>query len=121
MACQCPKCGMVTDAASCPNCGAQLGYGQPAPVVYGNVAASAEDNHMTIGQWVLTIFLSQLSIVGLILLFVWAFGERKYPSRKNFARAMLIWSLVGVIIFALFAAMVVPEILDFRRNSGYFY
>ncbi len=118
---QCPRCGCYTGAAFCPNCGEALGAAQPAPVVYNNIPAPASSKHMTTGQWVLTIFLSGLGIIGLILMFVWAFGGDEYPSRKTYAKAMLIWMLVAVIISALFAAIVVPEILNFRENSGHFY
>ncbi len=64
----------------------------------GNYSAPAEE--MSVGQWVLTIFLSGLGIIGIILLFVWAFGSDNNTARKNYARAMLIWEAIalGLII-----------------------
>ena len=56
---------------------------------------------MSVGSWVLTTFLSGLGIIGLILLFVWAFGDTPQP-KKNYARAMLIWQLVAVGICVLY-------------------
>ncbi len=80
----------------------------PAPVVYNNINTNTS-KHMTTGQWVLTTFLSGLGIIGLILLFVWAFGDNEYPDKKTYARAMLIWQLVAlgliVIWFILIAAL----------------
>ncbi len=63
---------------------------------------------MTTGQWVLTIFLSGLGIIGIILLFVWAFGNDTPTSKRNYSRAMLIWyaisvGLVVILYIGLFA------------------
>lgn len=65
---------------------------------------------MTTGQWVLTIFLSGLGIIGIILLFVWAFGNDTPTSKRNYSRAMLIWyaisvGLVVIFYIALFACV----------------
>lgn len=55
-------------------------------------------NHMTTGQWFGTIFLTTIPLVGVILLLVWAFGATEYPDRKAYARATLIWSIIGAVI-----------------------
>lgn len=87
-----------------------------------NVNAERTED-MTVGQWVGTVILSQLGLIGLIFLLVWAFGDTPQP-KKNFAKGML---LAMVIIFA--ASMVIglacvgcfglglSEIID----SGYYY
>lgn len=60
------------------------------------------NSEMTVGQWVLTTFLSGLGIIGLILLFVWAFGSGTPTSKKNYARAMLIWQAVALGLVILY-------------------
>lgn len=70
-------------------------YGQP-------VVTPVNTTEMTVGQWVLTIFLSGLGIIGLILLFVWAFSSDTPISKKNYARAMLIWQAIAVGVVILF-------------------
>ncbi|MCH5195391.1 MAG: zinc ribbon domain-containing protein [Oscillospiraceae bacterium] len=72
------------------------------PQSYNSVSAPAEE--MTVGQWVLTIFLSSLGIIGIILLFVWAFGSSEPTAKKNYARAMLIWEAIALGIVILFYA-----------------
>ncbi|MGN1111104.1 MAG: zinc ribbon domain-containing protein [Oscillospiraceae bacterium] len=72
-------------------------YGQPVVQV-----TPVNNTEMTVGQWVLTIFLSGLGIIGLILLFVWAFGSDTPTSKKNYARAMLIWQAIAVGLVILF-------------------
>lgn len=66
-------------------------YSQPAYQQPVNM-----QGEMTVGQWVLTIFLSGLGIIGLILLFVWAFGNDTPTNKRNYARAMLIWQAISV-------------------------
>lgn len=65
------------------------------PQSYNNVGVPERTENMTVGQWVLTIFLSSLGIIGLILLFVWAFSDTPQP-KKNYARGMLIMMAISV-------------------------
>ena len=62
----------------------------------------------SVGQWMLTIFIAAIPLVGLIMLFVWAFGSSTHPEKANWAKAMLIWVVIFIalsILFALFGAM----------------
>lgn len=71
------------------------------PQNYNQTTSSAvNQSEMTVGNWVLTIFLANLGIIGLILLFVWGFSNDTPIAKKNFARAMLIWSAIsyGLVI-----------------------
>ena len=52
---------------------------------------------LTVGQWVLTLFLMMLPLVNIIMPFVWAFGGNK-DERENWAKATLVWWLIGFII-----------------------
>ncbi len=67
---------------------------------------------ITLGEWLLTTFLLAIPCVGLILAFVWAFGDTKNtkPSKSNFAKATLIWYAVGIVIsifsYSAMAAMI---------------
>ncbi len=57
--------------------------------------ATVQPEEMTTGQWVLTLFLGSLGIIGIVLLFVWGFSDSTPTSKKNFSRAMLIWYAIG--------------------------
>ena len=50
------------------------------------------------GQWVLTLFLMCIPVVNIVLLFVWAFGSNTAESKRNWARANLIWILIGIVL-----------------------
>ena len=53
-------------------------------------------------DWVLTIFLTAIPLVGLILLFIWAFSNETNPSKANWAKATLIWYAIGIVLTFLF-------------------
>ena len=66
------------------------------PQSYNNAPVQERTEHMTVGQWVLTLFLSSLGIIGLILLFVWGFSSDTPQPKKNYARAMLVWYAIAI-------------------------
>lgn len=74
--------------------------GHSAPYVNPTYATVSQEE-MTVGQWVLTTFLVNLPIVGLILLFVWGFGDSTPEAKKNYSRAMLIWRAVAIGLYVL--------------------
>lgn len=80
---------------SAPNYGQQPVY----PQSYNQNMAQPE---MTVGNWVLTIFLSGLGFIGVILLFVWAFSNDTPTAKKNYSKAMLIWWAIGLGIAILY-------------------
>lgn len=69
------------------------------PQSYNQSQAQPE---MTVGNWVLTIFLSGLGIIGIILLFVWGFSDSTPTVKKNYARAMLIWQAIAIGLIIIF-------------------
>lgn len=59
-------------------------------------------------EWVITLLILAIPMVGLIMLFVWGFGSETNPSKANFAKASLIWMAIymvlGILFFVLFGA-----------------
>ena len=65
---------------------------------------------MSTKDWVITLLISFIPLVGIIMLFVWAFSSGENPNRANWAKAYLIWAAIGFVLFCLlwvtvFAAM----------------
>jgi len=52
----------------------------------------------SLGSWIFTTFIMFIPIVNFIYLLVLAFGGSVSIAKKNFARASLIWMIVGVVL-----------------------
>ena len=71
---------------------------------------------VSVGDWLLTYFISAIPIVGFIMFFVWAFGENTKPSKKTWAIANLIMFALVVILYALIIILLIgsgSKITDF--------
>ncbi len=56
---------------------------------------------VSIGDWVLTLFIASLPLIGFIMLLVWALSDSTHPSKANFAKASLIWMVIGIVIVGM--------------------
>ncbi len=72
-----------------------------------------EPKPMSVGDWVITLLLTGIPIVGFILLLVWAFSSDTNPSKQNWAKAYLIFMVVGIVIAALFFSTIMGALLAF--------
>ena len=54
---------------------------------------------VSVGNWVLTYLLMCIPLVNIVLLFVWAFGGNTPVCKSNWAKASLIWLLIGIVIW----------------------
>jgi hypothetical protein len=61
---------------------------------------------VSLGDWIITILLSFIPLVGFIMLFVWAFSSSTPPSKANWAKATLVFFLVITILGFLFAGSI---------------
>jgi len=69
------------------------------------------DSTLTMGQWVLNLFLTYIPVVNIIMLLIWAFGSTTAPAKKNWARANLIWVVIGIVLSTIFYVTVFAAIL----------
>jgi heme/copper-type cytochrome/quinol oxidase subunit 2 len=53
---------------------------------------------LTVGEWFITILIIAIPIVGIVMLFVWAFSANTNVNRANYAKATLLWMVVGIFI-----------------------
>lgn len=58
------------------------------------------------GEWFLTILITNIPVIGLIMLIVWAFDKQGNPSKSNWAKAKLLWYVAGIGIAILVLMMV---------------
>lgn len=57
-------------------------------------------------HYMLSMFLSLIPVLGFILLLSWSFSKNTNPNKKHWARATLVYSLIGLAL-AVFAVLVV--------------
>ncbi len=133
----CNSCGSVMDsnAAFCPNCGAtkapqyqapnpgyvpptqQPYYQQPVQPVYQNDLNAP----MSVGQYIGTMILMGIPLVGFILMLVWSFGSNVNKNKKNYARAALIIGIIGGILTAIFSGVIVAALSSIISEYGSVY
>ena len=60
---------------------------------------------ISVGEWVITIIIIAIPIVGFIMLFVWGFGSNTQPSKANWAKATLIMIGISIVLSFLFLGL----------------
>ena len=63
-----------------------------------------QEKALSIGNWFVTILVMSIPLVGLIMLFVWGFGNGN-KNRANFCKAMLIWAAVWIVLGIVFSTI----------------
>ena len=59
------------------------------------------DEPISVGEWIITAAIAAIPIVGIVMMFVWAFGKNTNPNKSNWAKAMLIVSIIMMIIMII--------------------
>ena len=57
---------------------------------------------VSVGEWLVTMLIMIIPLVNLIMLFVWAFGSNTAESKANWAKAQLVWMVIGIILLVIF-------------------
>lgn len=76
-----------------------------------------QTNVLSTKDWVITLLISFIPMVGFIMLFVWAFGSNENPNKANWAKAMLIWFAIGCAIFFVLWVTVIAALVG-SYSSG---
>jgi heme/copper-type cytochrome/quinol oxidase subunit 2 len=70
-----------------------------------NAQLAPRDSTVSLGDWIITLIVLAIPIVGLIMLFVWGFSGDSNPSKRNYCRAVLIFWLIALVLFILFMVL----------------
>lgn len=66
---------------------------------------------MSTKDWVITILISALPLIGFVMLIVWAFGSGENPNKINWAKATLIWMAIMMVLFIILWFTVIAAII----------
>ena len=67
---------------------------------------------LSVGDWMITILLCAIPIVNIVMLLVWAFGSNTNPNKANWAKASLLWMVIGVILWVLVLGTFITGLLS---------
>jgi len=73
---------------------------------------------ISVKDWIITILITAIPLVGLIMLFVWGFGSETHPSKANWAKATLIWYLIGIVFSIIIFSIVGTAAIFGAMNNG---
>jgi hypothetical protein len=62
-------------------------------------------NIMSVSEWVVTLIVLAIPIVGWIMYLVWAFGNVEREDRANYCKASLLVGVIGFALAVLFAGL----------------
>jgi len=66
---------------------------------------------LSLMDWVVVFILLSLPIVNIIMLIIWAVGDKVNPNKKNFAIAALIFTAISIVFFVAFLGRMIGSIL----------
>ena len=93
---------------------------QPAPSYYAP-HAQAGAPPLGVGDYIIMMIVSGIPFVGFIMLLVWAFGSQTNPNKKNWARAILILMLLGIILSIILSSTLIALFRDVIESMEGFY
>lgn len=123
----CNNCGRNTlneEANFCDYCGHQLqehiqeAVKQEKPVAE---PVNLEPVHKPISllNWLASYGVLLIPIVGIVMIFLWSFGKNISPSKKNWARATLIFAIVMLLyMMSVMNAMGMGSLLQDYANGN---
>jgi hypothetical protein len=76
---------------------------------------------LTIGDWLITLLIQSIPIIGFIMLFVWAFGEGTHPSKKSYAQASLIFLAIIFVLAIVFMIFMGGLFISLFEDMNYNY
>lgn len=71
----------------------------------------------SLGDWIISVIITKIPLIGLIMLIVWAVDKETEPNKANWAKAELIVQLIGIAIFIfVFAAIGFSFLTNFGHD-----
>ncbi len=71
------------------------------------------NEHVTTGQWFVTMLVAAIPLIGIIMMFVWAHGDGVSISKSNWAKAILIWSIIYIVIIVFIVTVFGTTLLSY--------
>ena len=66
---------------------------------------SSNQKPMSVKDWLITLLLMAIPVVGIVLLFVYAFGNNENVNKQNWAKAQLIMIAIVMVLIVFFLVL----------------
>lgn len=67
---------------------------------------------MSVKDWAISIIITMIPLVGLIILCIWAFGNKEInENKKNWAKALVFIQIATIIIVGIIYAIIIAAFL----------
>lgn len=73
---------------------------------------------MSLGQWLVTLLITCIPCIGIVMLFVWAFGNGEYIEKKRWAQAQLIFTAIVIVLYFILYLAFGAAILGAMSGMG---
>ena len=57
---------------------------------------------MKMSEWLISLLITLIPCVGIIMIFVWAFGSTEKKSKSNFFKAYLVFGVIRIVIYLIY-------------------
>ncbi|MDG1279456.1 MAG: hypothetical protein P8O16_19445 [Algoriphagus sp.] len=71
-----------------------------------NIPEEFKKPPVTLGDWIISVIVTKIPLIGFIMLIVWAVDKNTEPNKANWAKAELIVKLIGFLIVIIFIAII---------------
>lgn len=72
-----------------------------------------------LGEWMLTLLILAIPIVGFIMSIVWGFSKTTNRTKSNLCKAILIYYLIMFVLGVVFSSAVSAVLYNYALNYGY--
>ncbi len=73
---------------------------------------------VTLGQWIVTLMVLAIPLVGFVMMLVWAFSNGTNPNKANLCKAYLIMTVVAIVCFMLFGGLAFLSAMGGASQAG---
>lgn len=82
-----------------------------------SIEQPAEPPVISVKEWMITLLIMSVPIVGLVFLFIWGFGKGHHPSKTNYAKSRLLLLLILTPFYIAYFVFVIFYMDDFINQS----
>ena len=73
--------------------------------VQQNYGKPEDTSVMSIKDWLITLVITAIPLVGIIMLFVWAFGDGTNLNKRNWSKAVLIFYVIVAVFYFIIVVL----------------